>query len=52
MLPECRTEGDIFSIPKFSVVKEDIDDFIQELKVFHDEFSDCFLRSELRSNFF
>ena len=52
MLPECRTKGDVFSIPKFSVVKEDIDDFIQELEVFHGEFSDCFLRSEPRTNFF
>ena len=52
MLPECRTKGDVFSIPKFSVVKEDIDDFIKELEVFHEEFSDCFLRSEPRKNFF
>ena len=52
MLPECRTKGDVFSIPKFSVVKEDIDDFMQELEVFHGEFSDCFLRSEPRTNFF
>ncbi len=52
MLPECRTKGDVFSIPKFSVVTEDIDDFIQELEVFHEEFSDCFLRSEPRNNFF
>jgi len=52
MLPECRTKGDVFSIPKFSVVKEDIDDFMQELEVFHGEFRDCFLRSEPRTNFF
>ncbi len=52
MLPKCRTKGDVFSIPKFSVVKEDINDFIQELEVFHEEFSDCFLRSEPRINIF
>ena len=52
MLPACGTEGDVFSIPKFSFVKEDIDDFIQELEVFHEAFSDCFLRSEPRNNFF
>ena len=52
MLPECMTKGDVFSIPKFSVVKEDIDDFMQELEVFHGEFSDFFLRSEPRTNFF
>jgi len=44
MLPKCRTKGDVFSIPKFSVVKEDINDFIQELEVFHEEFSDCFFK--------
>ena len=52
MLPACRTESDLFSTPMFSVVKEDIDDFIQELEMFHREFSDCFLRSEPRTNFF
>lgn len=52
MLPECRTKGDVFSIPQFSVVTEDIKDFIQELEVFHKEFKDCFSRSEPRNNFF
>lgn len=52
MLPKCRTKGDVFSIPKFSVAAEDIDDFMQELEVFHEEFSDCFLRSEPRNSFF
>ena len=52
MLPECRTEGDLFSIPNFSVEKQDVDGFIEELKGFHEEFSDCFLRSEPRKNFF
>ncbi len=52
MLPECRTEGDLFSIPNFSVEKQDVDGFIEELKGFHEEFSDCFLRSEPRENFF
>ena len=52
MLPVCRTEGDIFSIPKFTVEKEDVDDFMQELMGFHEEFRDCFARSEPRDNFF
>ena len=51
MLPECRVNNDVFSIPKFSVVKEDIDDFLQELEVFHGEFSDCFLRSVMSDNY-
>ena len=52
MLPACRSNGDLFSIPKFSVVEKDVEDFIEELKGFHGEFSDCFSRSEPRENFF
>jgi hypothetical protein len=52
MLPECRTQGDLFSIPKFTVEKEDVQDFIKELRGFHEEFSDCFSRTEPRENFF
>ena len=52
MLPACRTKGDVFSVPKFSVVRDDIDDFMQELEAFHEEFSNCFLRSEPRASFF
>ena len=52
MLPEIRTNGDVFSIPKFSIVEQDIDSFINELKGFHSEFQDCFSRSESRGNFF
>lgn len=52
MLPEIRTNGDVFSIPKFSIVEQDIDLFINELKGFHSEFQDCFSRSESRGNFF
>jgi len=52
MLPDCRNEGDPYSIPKFSVEKSDVDEFMEELKGFHGEFSDCFSRSETRDNFF
>lgn len=52
MLPEIRTNGDIFSIPKFSIVEQDVSKFIEELKGFHSEFKDCFARSESRGNFF
>jgi len=52
MLPESRTEGDLFSIPQFSVEKKDVKEFINELKGFHEQFSDCFCRSEPRDNFF
>jgi SRSO17 transposase len=52
MLPECRTSGDVFAIPKFSVIKQDVDSFVNELRGFHGEFRDCFARSESRQNFF
>ena len=52
MLSECRTEGDLFAIPKFTVEEQDVESFIKELKGFHEEFRDCFLRSEPRENFF
>ena len=47
-----RTNSDIFSIPKFNVVEQDISKFIKELEGFHGEFKDCFARSESRANFF
>jgi len=52
MLPEIRTSGDIFSIPRLGVVEQDVNQFIDELKGFHHEFADCFARSESRDNFF
>ena len=52
MLPECRTNGDTFAIPKFSVEKGDVEGFLNELKAFHGEFRECFSRSEPRDNFF
>jgi len=52
MLPEIRSNGNIYSIPKFSVVEQDVSKFIEELKGFHSEFRDCFARSESRDNFF
>ena len=52
MLPECRINNETFSIPKFTVEKKEVKDFIDELKGFHEEFNDCFSRSEPRENFF
>ena len=52
MLPECRNESDPFLIPSFSVEKNDVKDFIHELRGFHEEFRDCFSRDEPRQNFF
>jgi len=52
MLAECRTEDELFSIPKFTVEKDNVEDFIKELRGFHEQFSDCFSRSEPRENFY
>jgi SRSO17 transposase len=52
MLPKCRTEGGPYSVPKFEVVAQDVEDFAGELRAFHGNFEDCFSRSEPRENFF
>jgi len=52
MLPEIRSDEHLFSIPKFDVNKEDIEGFDNELKDFHQNFSDCFNRSESRAHFY
>jgi SRSO17 transposase len=52
MLPGCRTEGDLFSVPKFCIEKADVEGFAHELQGFHEQFRDCFSRSEPRENFF
>jgi SRSO17 transposase len=51
MLPECRNDDATFSIPKFTVEKKEVEGLMDELKGFHDEFKDCFSRSESRENF-
>lgn len=52
MLPECRINDTTFSIPQFTLEKKEVEDFIDELKGFHEQFVDCFSRSEPRENFF
>ena len=52
MLPEIRNQEYLFSVPKFTVTKDDVKDLTQELKGFHEVFSDCFHRSESRGHFF
>ena len=51
MLPAYRTDAELYSIPKFSLEKDDIEDFASELKAFHGEYRECFPRSESRDNF-
>jgi len=52
MLPECRTECIPFPIPKFSLDESDIDGFMDKLKTFHEQFRECFSRSEPWGNLF
>jgi SRSO17 transposase len=52
MRAECQSEEELFSIPKFTVEKDDVKDFIKELRGFHEQFRDCFSRSEPRENFY
>ena len=51
MLPGCRSTEYLYPIPKFSINKDNVDDFAEELRKFHEEFYDCFARSETRGNF-
>jgi len=52
MLPEIRGQEYLFAVPKFTVEKGDVKNFINELKGFHEVFSDCFHRSESRGHFY
>jgi SRSO17 transposase len=52
MLPEIRSQEFLFSVPKFSISKNDVKDFTHELKGFHEVFDDCFHRCESRGHFY
>ncbi len=52
MLPQRQINGDIFAIPKFDLVKKDVKGFMEKLRGLHQDFHDCFQRSEPRKNFF
>jgi len=52
MLPQIRSDEHLFTVPKFEINKEDIEDFSNELKGFHENFRDCFSRSESRTHFY
>ena len=52
MLPAIRSNEYTYSVPKFDLGKRDIKDFMNELKGFHDQFADCFQRTESRDHFF
>src|SRR4030042_3359481 len=52
MLASFRIEGDVYSIPRFDIERTDIEGFINELKVFHGKFKDCFYRVETKEKAF
>lgn len=52
MLPDTRCNEYLYSVPKFDLGKSDIKDFMNELIGFHEQFADCFQRSESREHFF
>jgi SRSO17 transposase len=51
MLSASRCEAESYRIPKFSLDRGDVDDFMEELRGFHDQFRKCFMRSEPREHF-
>ncbi len=52
MLPEIRQSDYLYKVPKFELDRNDVIDFAEELKGFHENFADCFQRSESRDNFY
>lgn len=52
MLPDIRQTDYLYDVPKLELASSDVSDLLHELKGFHEHFADCFLRSELRDNFF
>jgi SRSO17 transposase len=52
MLPCSRCDEHLYAVPKFELDKDDIEDFMNELRGFHEQFAECFQRSEPRKHFF
>ncbi|MFZ1983217.1 MAG: IS701 family transposase [Desulfatitalea sp.] len=52
MLPTIRCDEYLYRVPKFDLGKSDIRNFSHELRGFHEQFADCFNRSESREHFF
>lgn len=51
MLPEIRTEPNLYDIPKLMLTKNEVKEMGEDLKVFNSMFDDCFVRSETRVHF-
>ncbi len=52
MLPTIRSNEYLYPVPEFDVSTNDVMQFMDELKEFHELFSDCFQRSESREHFY
>ena len=52
MLLVIRSDEHLYAVPKFDLGKGNVKDFMNELSGFHDQFTDCFQRSESRNHFF
>jgi len=52
MLPQHNVQAGAFVAPRFELVKKDVEGFVEKLKAFHEDFKNCFKRSEPRKNFF
>ena len=52
MLPDIRQTDYQYAVPRFDLDRNDVVDMMSELKGFHENFSDCFQRTESRDNFY
>jgi SRSO17 transposase len=52
MLPDIRQSDFLYPVPRFELDRNDVFDLMSELKGFHENFTDCFQRSESRDNFY
>lgn len=52
MLPDIRQSDYQYAVPIFDLDRNDVVDMMSELKGFHENFSDCFQRTESRDNFY
>jgi len=52
MVPCSRCDEHLYPVPKFDLDRDDVAAFIHELRGFHEQFVECFVRSESREHFF
>ena len=52
MVPCSRCDEHLYPVPKFDLDRHDVAAFIHELRAFHEQFVECFVRSESREHFF